>query len=103
MSIPQAWKNENDDVSKIHLTAEEPPWDLSTSEYSERETRMLDYQGQISISATVAKGPAFVSAVISYSLAYNATDAMDYDNLVTGLSAQIQIKTALIGMVTKPS
>ena len=34
---------------KIHLTAEEPIWDPSTSEYSKRETHMIDHQGQISI------------------------------------------------------
>ena len=29
---------EDEDIPKIHLTAEEPPWDPSTSKYSERET-----------------------------------------------------------------
>ena len=28
---------ENQEISKIHLTAEESPWDSSTNEYSERE------------------------------------------------------------------
>ena len=28
---------ENEDIPKIHLTVEEPPWDLSTIEYSERK------------------------------------------------------------------
>ena len=28
---------ENKEIPKIHLTAEEPPWDPSTNEYSERE------------------------------------------------------------------
>ena len=65
---------ENDDIPKIHLTAKKPPWDPSTSEYSERETQMIDHQGQISILAKVAWGPVFVSAVVSYSLAYDVTD-----------------------------
>ena len=34
-SIPEY---ENEDILKIHLNAEESPWDLSTNEYSERET-----------------------------------------------------------------
>ena len=34
---------ENEDIPKIHLTAEEPAWDSSMNEYSERETRMLDH------------------------------------------------------------
>ena len=34
---------ENEDNPKIHLTAKEPPWDPSTSEFSERETQMLDH------------------------------------------------------------
>ena len=36
---------ENDDILKIHLTAEEPPWDPSIIEYLEQDTCMLDYQG----------------------------------------------------------
>ena len=28
---------EDEDIPKIHLTVEEPPWDPSTSEYSEQE------------------------------------------------------------------
>ena len=53
--------------------------------------------------ATAARGPVFVSAVVSYSLAYDATDVMDNDNLATALEAQIQISIVLIGMVRKPS
>ena len=64
---------------------------------------MLDHQGQISIPTTAARGPVFVSAVVSYSLAYDATDVMDNDNLATALEAQIQISIVLIGMVRKPS
>ena len=90
---------ENEDISKIYLTAEKPPWNPSTNEYSERKTHMLNHQGQISIPATVIRGPAFVGAVISYSLAYDATDVMD----PTALSAQIQISIALIATVRKLS
>ena len=64
---------------------------------------MLDHQGQISIPDTMARGPVYVSTIVSYSLAYDAADVMDNDNLVTALSAQIQISIALIGMVRKPS
>ena len=64
---------------------------------------MLDHRGQISIPATAARGPVLVSAVVSYSLAYDAADVMDNDNLATALEAQIQIIIALIGMVRKPS
>ena len=60
---------------------------------------MLDHLDQISIPATVARGPVHVNAVILYSLVYDAADVMDNDNIVTALSAQIQISIALIGMV----
>ena len=50
---------------------------------------MLDYQGQISIPATAARGPVYLSAVFAYSLAYDATDVMDNDNFSTALSAKI--------------
>ena len=46
----------NDNIPKIHLTTEEPPWDPSTEEYSEHETCMLDHQCQIIISATLENG-----------------------------------------------
>ena len=64
---------------------------------------MLNHQGQISIPAMVAREPVFVSTVVSYSLAYDATDVMDNNNLASALEAQIQISIALIGMVRKPS
>ena len=64
---------------------------------------MIDHQRQISIPATVAIIPVFVIAVVSYSLAYNAADVMDNDNLATALESQIQISMALIGMVRKLS
>ena len=48
-------------------------------------------------------GPVYVSTVASYSLAYDATDVMDNDNIATALSAQIQTSIALIGMVRKLS
>ena len=34
---------EDEDFPKIHLTAEEPPCDPSTKEYSEKETCVLDH------------------------------------------------------------
>ena len=64
---------------------------------------MLDHQGQISIPATVARGPAIVSTVVSYLLAYDATNIIDNDNLVSALEAQIQISIELIGTVRKRS
>ena len=73
------------------------------NEYSERQTQMLHHQGQISIPATAARGPACISTVVSYSLAYDAADVMDNDNLATALLAQIQISIVLIGTVRKPS
>ena len=51
----------------------------------------------------MARRLVFVSAVVSYSLAYDATDVMDNENLLAALSAQIQISVALIAMVRKPS
>ena len=102
MCIPQVL-HENDDNPKILLTAEEPPWDLSTNEYSERETQMWDHQGQIHIPATVGRGPVFVNTVVSYSLAYDVADVVDSKNLVTALAVKIQISIVLIGTVRKPS
>ena len=40
---PSVREYENEDIPKIHLTAEKNPWDPSTSEYSDRETQMLDH------------------------------------------------------------
>ena len=70
---------ENEDILKIHLIDKEPPWDPSTKEYSEREICTLDHQGQVSIPATAAREPVYVSIVISYSLANDASDEMMQD------------------------
>ena len=78
---PSIADDENEDIPKIYLTAEELPWDPSTIEYSEQETQMLDHRGQISVPTTAARGPVFVSTVVTYSLASDATDVMDNDNL----------------------
>ena len=94
---------ENKDIPQTHLIAEEPPWDPSIIEYSEQETHMSDHQVQISIPATAASGPAFISTAILYSLAYDATDVMDDDNLATAFLAQIQINIVMIGTIRKPS
>ena len=51
----------------------------------------------------MARGPIFVSAVVSCSLVYDAVDVMDNDNLATALSALIQISIAMISTVGKPS
>ena len=52
---------------------------------------MSDHQGHISTGDTVARGQVFVSAVIFYSLACDATDVTNDDNLATALLAQIQV------------
>ena len=31
-------ENDNEDIPKIHFTADKPPWDPSTEEYSERDS-----------------------------------------------------------------
>ena len=64
---------------------------------------MIDDQGQISIPATAARGPVFLSTVISYSLAYDTADVMDSNNLATALESLIQISIALIGTVKEQS
>ena len=43
----------------------------------------------------------YVSIVVSYSVAYDATDAMDNDNLATALLIKIQISIKLTGTVQK--
>ena len=96
-------RTENKDITKIHLTAEEPPWDPSTNKCSERDTHMLDQQGQISILVTVAMGVALFSAVILYSQSYDATDVMDDNNLSTALSYTDLDQIELIHNVRKPS
>ena len=83
LSIPEC---ENEDITMNHLTVEEHPWDSATEEYSECETSMSDYLGQIIHPATVAWWPLFVSAIILYSLAYDSVDVMDDGNLVCIIS-----------------
>ena len=78
-------------------------WPHSKDSSHCRRTSTGYHWGQISIPATVARRPEYVSAFILYSLAYAVADVMDNDILTTALSAWIQISMALIGMVKKPS
>ena len=64
---------------------------------------MVDHQGKFIILVLMARVLVFISTVISYSLVYDDTDVMDGDNVATTLEDQIQINTALIEMVRKPS
>ena len=64
---------------------------------------MLDHQGQIIFPATMASIPAVISAVILYSLACDAVDVMDDDNLAPAFLTQIQVNIVLIGMVKNVS
>ena len=86
---PSIAEYEDEDIPKIHLTAEESSWDLSASKYSQQETQMIDHQGQINITATAERGQVIVRVVVSYSLAYDVADVMDDDNLESALEAQI--------------
>ena len=103
MYSPNVTDYKNDVIPKVHLTADKPPWDTSTKEYSERKTHLLDHQGRLSIPLTAARKPVFVSAVISYSWAYDAAYDLDNDNLATALESQIQLSIVLIDLVRKPS
>ena len=94
---------ENKDIPKIHLTAEESPWDPSTSEYSERETQMLDHVRSLRSEEYPCHSSKGTSTVFSYSMAYDATYVLDNNNLATALEAHIQISIVLIGKVRKPS
>ena len=49
------------------------------------------------------RGQLYVITVISYLLAYDATDVMDDDNIVNELSTQIEISIVLICMVRQQS
>ena len=51
----------------------------------------------------MARGPVFVSAVVLHSLARDAANVIDNDNLATAHESQIQISIVLIGTVRKPS
>ena len=46
---------------------------------------MLHHHNQISILATVAREPVYVSAVASYSLSYDAADVINNYNLAIAL------------------
>ena len=64
---------------------------------------MSGQQGQIILPDRAAYGPVYVSTVILYSLAYDAIDVMDNNNLATALTAQVKVSIALIGKVRKLS
>ena len=84
-------KYENDDTPNIHHTEEEPPWYPSAEEYSEREVWILDHQDQVIVFAIMARGLVFISAVTSYSMAYDAIDVMDDDSFMSALDSDMNV------------
>ena len=84
----------NEDIPQIHLTAD--------GIHQQKNIKNVRLVCQIILPVTVARGPVFISAVISYSLTYDAVDVTDDDNLATALSAQFQINIMLVSMVQKP-
>ena len=50
-----------------------------------------------------ARGLVYISTLILNSLAYDAIDVVDNDNLGTVFESQTQISIVLIGTVIKPS
>ena len=68
---------ENRKIPKIDLTAEEPPWDTLNEEYSDKETHMTDFQGQIIVPAMTAREQRLISEVILHSLSYEDADIFE--------------------------
>ena len=66
-----------DDTPKIYLTTENPPWDTWKDKNSVRETGVSDHQGQIIITAKIARVLVFINRVILYSQANDAIDVID--------------------------
>ena len=101
MCLPQLWHNKRTKQFQRFMSLLKNLHGIHQEMNIKKETCTLDHQG-ISFLATAVRGPACVSAVTFYSLAYDAVDVMDIDNLAT-LSAQIQINIMLRGRVSKPS
>ena len=51
----------------------------------------------------MAREPVFISTVVLYSLAYDAIDVIDDENLVTALEDKIQVRISLTGTDRKLS
>ena len=77
--------DENKDIAKIHLITEEPPWDPSANDYSEKETSLRTNQYPCHSS----KGTSICQHSCINSLACDTTDVMESDNLATTMSVQI--------------
>ena len=76
---------EDQNILNIKLIMETPPWDLTSSDYSQQEQSMLDYRGRFVSPNTPATGQLFINSVTLY--AYD--DVMDDDNYVTVLDSYI--------------
>ena len=87
MHSPSVAEYENEDIPKIHLAIEKPLWDPSTNEYLEQDF----YVGSSRSDQYPCHSSIGISICILYSVAYDAANVMDDNNLMTALSAQIYV------------
>ena len=87
MYSPSIAEYKNKDITNVHLTAEETPLDPLMNDIQKK---------RISIPSTAGRRPVYVSAVISYFLAYDAANVLNNYNLAT-TSSKIHICITWIG------
>ena len=78
---------EDQNILKIECTAEAPPWDPSSPDYSQQEQSMFNYRVQYVSPNTPAWGQLYINSVTSY--AYDAADVMNNDNYATVLDSYV--------------
>ena len=81
---------EDQNIPKIELMVEAPPWDPSNPDYSQQEQSMFDYRGWFVSPNTPARGQLYINSVTAY--AYDAANVMDDDNYATVLDSSLQSK-----------
>ena len=82
---PTQEEYEDQNILKIELMMEAPPWDLSSPDFSHQELSMLDYRRQFVSLNSQARRQLFLNSVTSY--AYDDADVMDDDNYSTVLES----------------
>ena len=75
---PTQEEHENQNIIKIELMFEAPPWDLSSPELNRQNQNIFDYRRQFVSIITPAREQLFINSVTCY--AYDAADVMDNDN-----------------------
>ena len=83
---------EDDLITKIELTAEDPVWDSTSSEFADQEDATMNYRGEVVTHGDTARGKFVINSIGTC----DAADITDDANL--GLALENKVAVPRVGV-----